>query len=124
QDLSVAMGHLAHNSVQRTLHLSDDHFTGLSRFLASDSNQKGHAFGAIQKPQVALLADIRELVNPVSLDGQPMAGTIEDTYSNNLRVSKRLSQIAEDMRTIYGLELLHSSQAIDLRKQKMSDLKL
>ncbi|MCB2260322.1 HAL/PAL/TAL family ammonia-lyase [Escherichia albertii] len=124
QDLSVAMGHLAHNSVQRTLHLSDDHFTGLSRFLASDTNQKGHAFGAIQKPQVALLADIRELVNPVSLDGQPMAGTIEDTYSNNLRVSKRLSQIAEDMRTIYGLELLHSSQAIDLRKQKMSDLKL
>ncbi len=71
-----------------------------------------------------MLADIRELVNPVSLDGQPMAGTIEDTYSNNLRVSKRLSQIAEDMRTIYGLELLHSSQAIDLRKQKMSDLKL
>ncbi|HEB0854118.1 aromatic amino acid lyase [Citrobacter werkmanii] len=124
QNLSLAMGHLAHNSVQRTLHLSDDHFTGLSRFLASDTNQKGHAFGAIQKPQVALLADIRDLVNPVSLDGQPMAGTIEDTYTNNLRASKRLSQIADDMCNIYGLELLHASQAIDLRKQKKPDLKL
>ena len=73
QNLALAMGHRAHNSVQRTLLLSDDHFTGLSRFLASDTNQKGHAFGAIQKPQVALLADIRDLVNPVSLEGQPMA---------------------------------------------------
>lgn len=124
QDLSVAMGHLAHNSVQRTLHLSNDHFTGLSRFLASDTNQKGHAFGAIQKPQVEMLADIRDLVNPVSLDGQPMAGTIEDTYTNNLRVSKRLSQIADDMRNIYSLELLHASQAIDLRKQKTPGLQL
>ena len=124
QNLSLAMGHLAHNSVQRTLHLSDDHFTGLSRFLASDTNQQGHAFGAIQKPQVALLADIRDLVNPVSLDGQPMVGTIEDTYTNNLRASKRLSQIVDDMRSIYGLELLHASQAVDLRKQKNPDLKL
>lgn len=124
QNLSLALGHLAHNSVQRTLHLSDDHFTGLSRFLAADTNQQGHAFGAIQKPQVALLADIRDLVNPVSLDGQPMAGTIEDTYTNNLRASKRLSQIAGNLSNIYGLELLHASQAIDLRKQKNPELRL
>lgn len=124
QNLSLSMGHLAHNSVQRTLRLSDDHFTGLSRFLASDTSQKGHAFGAIQKPQVALLADIRDLVNPVSLDGQAMAGTIEDTWSNNLRAAKRLSQIAGNMSNIYGLELLHASQAIDLRRRKNPALKL
>ncbi|MGC6232632.1 aromatic amino acid ammonia-lyase [Hafnia paralvei] len=123
QNLSVAMGHLAHNSVQRTLHLSDDHFTGLSRFLAGEENN-GHAFGAIQKPQVAMLANIRSLVNPVSLDGQPMAGSIEDTYTNNLQASTRLTQIADDMRYIYGLELLHASQAIDLRKHKNPDITL
>ena len=123
QNLSLAMGHLAHNSVQRTLHLSDDHFTGLSRFLSAEGNN-GHAFGAIQKPQVALLSDIRELVNPVSLDGQPMAGTIEDTYTNNLRASKRLSQIADNMTYIYGLELLHATQAVDLRREKMPTLTL
>lgn len=124
QNLSLSLGHLAHNSVLRTLHLSDDHLTGLSRFLAADTNQQGHAFGAIQKPQVALLADIRDLVNPVSLDGQAMAGTIEDTYTNNLRASKRLSQIVGNLSNIYGLELLHASQAIDLRQQKNLDLKL
>ncbi|WP_367299594.1 histidine ammonia-lyase [Hafnia alvei] len=123
QNLSVAVGHLAHNSVQRTLHLSDDHFTGLSRFLAAEENN-GHAFGAIQKPQIAMLTDIHSLINPVSLDGQPMAGSIEDTYTNNQLASTRLTQIAEDTRYIYGLELLHASQAIDLRKHKNPDLKL
>ena len=43
QRLGIAMTHLSHNSVQRTIHLSDDHFTGLTRFL-SDPENKGHAF--------------------------------------------------------------------------------
>lgn len=123
QNLSVALGHLSHNSVQRTLHLSDDHFTGLSRFLTAEGNN-GHAFGAIQKPQVALHSQIIDLANPVSLDGQVMAGTIEDTFTNNLYASQRLQQIVNNLKNIYGLELLHSTQAIDLRRQKTPDLKL
>ncbi|MCD1124912.1 aromatic amino acid lyase [Jinshanibacter sp. LJY008] len=118
QKLSLSLGHLSHNSVQRTLHLSDDHFTGLSRFLTAKDNP-GHAFGAIQKPQVALHSQIVDLVNPVSLDGQVMAGTIEDTFTNNLYASQRLQRIVDNMNVIYGLELLHSTQAIDLRKAIM-----
>lgn len=123
QKLSVSLGHLSHNSVQRTLHLSDDHFTGLSRFLTAEGNA-GHAFGAIQKPQVALHSENVDLANPVSLDGQVMAGTIEDTFTNNLYASQRLQRIVDNMMTIYSLELLHSTQAIDLRKIAMPDMKM
>ncbi|SQI43284.1 Histidine ammonia-lyase [Leminorella richardii] len=121
QKLSVSLGHLSHNSVQRTLHLSDDHFTGLSRFLTAEGNS-GHAFGAIQKPQVALHSENVDLANPVSLDGQVMAGTIEDTFTNNLYASQRLQRIVDNMAAIYSLELLHSTQAIDLRKIAMPEI--
>ena len=40
---SLAVAHLSHNAVQRTIHLSDEHFTGLTRFLTAPGN-KGHAF--------------------------------------------------------------------------------
>lgn len=121
EHLSLSLAHLSHNSVQRTLHLSDDHFTGLSRFLTAKDNA-GHAFGAIQKPQVALHSEIVDLANPVSLDGQVMAGTIEDTFTNNLYASQRLQHIVDNIAVIYGLELLHSTQAIDLRKEIVPQL--
>ena len=38
QRASLAMAHLSHYAVQRTMHLSYDQFTGLSRFLAAPGN--------------------------------------------------------------------------------------
>ena len=43
QRLGIAMTHLSHNSVQRTIHLSDDHFTGLTRFLSDPEALRCHA---------------------------------------------------------------------------------
>lgn len=48
QRMSLAMAHLSHYAVERTMHLSYDQFTHLSRFLAAPGNV-GHAFGAVQK---------------------------------------------------------------------------
>lgn len=115
QRLGVALTHLSHNSVQRTIHLSDDHFTGLTRFLSDPAN-KGHAFGAIQKPFVAMQSENQSLANPVSFLGTPVAGDIEDTYTNLPLVAERLNKIADNTGYIYSLELLHAAQAIDLRK--------
>lgn len=124
QRTSLAMAHLSHYSVQRTIHLSYDHFTGLTRFLADPSN-KGHAFGAIQKAFMGLHVDNMALAQPVSLFGMPVAGEIEDTFTNLLQASKRLSQINSNLFQIYSLETLHAAQAIDLRRMlKNKDLKL
>ena len=103
QRLGIAMTHLSHNSVQRTIHLSDDHFTGLTRFL-SDPENKGHAFGAIQKPFVAMHADSLAQSNPVSALGTPVAGDIEDTYTNLPLVAERLKRIADNTATSTALK--------------------
>ena len=64
------------------------------------------------------------LAQPVSLYGMPVAGEIEDTFTNILQASQRLCQENENMFNIYSVELLHSAQAIDLRKLENKDLKL
>lgn len=122
QRTSVAMAHLSHYAVQRTVHLSYDHFTGLTRFL-SDPENKGHAFGAIQKSFMGLHVDNMALAQPVSLYGMPVAGEIEDTFTNLLQAAKRLAQIDENLFQIYSVETLHAAQAIDLRKM-LKDPKL
>lgn len=123
QRMSLAMAHLSHYAVERTMHLSYDQFTHLSRFLAAPGNV-GHAFGAVQKAFTGLHVDNMALAQPVSLYGVPVAGEIEDTFTNLLQASKRLNQIDRNMLQIMSVELLHSTQAIDLRRQTMPDLKL
>ncbi|WP_299795260.1 aromatic amino acid ammonia-lyase [uncultured Shewanella sp.] len=121
QGLSVALTHVSHNSVMRTIHLSDNHFTKLSRFLSAPGNH-GHAFGAIQKNFVDMQVRNKHLANPVSFDGIPVAGNIEDTFTNLKLASDNLIQIVDNTNYIYGLELLHSTQAIDLRKLTTPEL--
>jgi histidine ammonia-lyase len=123
QNLSVALTHVSHNSVMRTIHLSDDHFTKLPRFLSAPGNN-GHAFGAIQKAFVDMQVRNKQLATPVSFDGISIAGGIEDTFTNLKLAADNLIQIVDNTRVIYGLELLHSSQAIDLRKLATPDLHL
>jgi histidine ammonia-lyase len=117
---SLAVAHLSHNAVQRTIHLSDEHFTGLTRFLTAPGN-KGHAFGAIQKAFMGMHVDTMALAQPVSLYGMPVAGDIEDTFTQILQCGQRLAQISENTTNVYALELIHAAQAIDLRRQKMGN---
>jgi len=123
QRLTLALAHGSATSVQRTIHLSDDGFTKLPRFLAAPGNA-GHAFGAIQKPFVALHAENTDLANPVSLDVMPVAGNIEDIGTNNDAAARRLLRVANNLAAIYGLEMLHAAQAIDLRRAEEPKLQL
>lgn len=121
--LSLAMAHLSHYSVERTMHLSYDQFTHLPRFLAAPGNV-GHAFGAIQKAFTGLHVDTMALAQPVSLYGVPVAGEIEDTFTNLLQASQRLIKIDQNVMTEMSLEVLHAAQAVDLRKANQKDVAL
>ena len=123
QQVNIALTHVSHNSVMRTIHLSDNQFTKLSRFLSAPGN-KGHAFGAIQKNFVDMQVRNKQLAMPVSYDGIPVAGNIEDTFTNLKLASDNLIQIVDNTEVIFGLELLHSTQAIDLRKLSTPKLKM
>ncbi len=118
----IALSHMSSASAQRTLKLSDDHFTHLTRFLATPESV--HAYGAIQKVFVSLSAANRELANPVSLDYFAVAGNIEDVATNAPRVIRRVRQMVNNLYYILGIELLHATQAIDLRLQQNHDLQL
>lgn len=121
---AIALGHVAHNSLHRTLRLDEDRFSGLSRYLAGPNNTAGHSFGATEDSMVSVYAENVELANPVSLASTPVEGNIEDSASNLPRVANRLERSASNLIDLYAMEMLHNTQAIDLRKMKRSDVKL
>ncbi|MGG5370234.1 HAL/PAL/TAL family ammonia-lyase [Enterococcus sp. AZ196] len=119
QRLSIALGHVSHNVIQRCLRLEEAEFTGLPRFLTVPEN-KGHGFGSLHVPIVALHGEIVALANPISLNVQPVAGGVEDTGTNCLQAAQRLLEINESLNYIYGVEMMHASQAVDLRLKEES----
>ncbi len=124
QRATIAVAHMAHNSTHRTMRLDEDRFSGLSRFLASPENKLGHAFGATEDTMVSVYNEIIDLANPVSLHGTPVEGNVEDTSSNLPRVAQRLKKACDNMIDLYSMELMHSTQAVDLRKTKNPNVKL
>ena len=119
---SIALAHNSKASALRTIKLSDDNFTHLSRFLGTDKTV--HAFGAMQKPFVALAGENEFLANPASLDYVPVAGNIEDVATNAPFVMQKFSKQIDNFYSILGMELIHAAQAIDLRMQQNPNLKL
>lgn len=124
QRATIALSHVSHNALHRTMRLDEDRFSGLARYLAGPNNPNGHAFGATEDSMVSIYAENIELANPVSMHGTPVEGNIEDSASNLPRVAERLKRASNNMFDLYSMELLHNTQAIDLRKMKQDNVKL
>lgn len=119
---SIVLAHNSKASSLRTIKLSNDGFTKLSRFLGTDKTI--HAFGAMQKPFVSLAGENQFLANPASLNYTPVAGEIEDVATNAPFVMQKFQQQIDNFYYILGMELMHAAQAIDLRMQQNPNLKL
>lgn len=122
EKISIALAHNSLASAHRTIKLSDNTFTGLSRFLGTENSV--HAFGAMQKPFVALAGENQVLANPASLAYIPVAGNIEDIATNAPQVVKKVQMQLDNQYDILGMELIHAAQAIDLRMKQNPNLKL
>ena len=121
---AVALAHVAHNSVQRTLRMDDDRFSGLPQYLTADTNKNGLGFGTTEDSLFSVYAENVDLINPVSMDGSTVEGDIEDTSSSLPRIAERLNRSASNILDLYSMELLHASQAEDLRKTLQTNGKL
>lgn len=121
---AVALAHVAHNSVQRTLRMDDDRFSGLPRYLTADTNKNGLSFGTKEDSMFSVYAENVDLANPVSMDGSAVEGDIEDTDPNLPRIAERFNHSASNILDLYSMELLHASQAEDLRKTLQTNGKL
>lgn len=124
QRATIALSHVSHNALHRTMRLDEDRFSGLARYLAGPNNPNGHAFGATEDSMVSIYAENIELANPIPMHGTPVEGNIEDSASNLPRVAERLKRASNNMFDLYSMELLHNTQAIDLRKMKQDNVKL
>ena len=124
QRATIALSHVSHNALHRTMRLDEDRFSGLARYLAGPNNPNGHAFGATEDSMVSIYAENIELANPISMHGTPVEGNIEDSASNLPRGAERLKRASNNMFDLYSMELLHNTQAIDLRKMKQDNVKL
>ncbi len=105
--LRIALSHLSRSAVQRITRLQTSSFTHLTRFLAPDESVM--AYGAIQKPFMALDAENRSLSNPVSADFFPVAGEIEDIATNAASVAQRVGKMVDKLYYILGMELMHAA---------------
>ncbi|HQA55093.1 MAG TPA: aromatic amino acid ammonia-lyase [Synergistaceae bacterium] len=117
--LSIVLSHVSRMSCYRMLKLCDPEMTGLSRFLSHDGGDS-HCFGAFQKSYALMDTEIRHLSNPCSADFMSLAGEIEDHANNTPLVVQKLRKAADNLAYVYGMEMIHGCQAIDLRMRKSS----
>ena len=61
--------------------------------------------------------EIRLLANPCSVDYMALAGAIEDHANNTPLVVQKLRKAIDNMKYIYGMEMMHACQAVELRKR-------
>ena len=104
--------------------MDDDRFSGLPQYLTADTNKNGLSFDTKEDSMFSVYAENVDLVNPVSMDGSAVEGDIEDTGSNLPRIAERLNRSASNILDLYSIELLHASQAEDLRKTLQTNGKL
>jgi histidine ammonia-lyase len=117
EQLEIAMAHNSMTSALRVTKLGTPDFTGgLERYLGTEKSY--HAFGAMEKPAVALAMENKTLAAPVSMEFLPVAGQVEDVATNAPMVVTRLQKQIDNTYALLGVELVHAAQAIDLRLLK------
>lgn len=115
ESLTRAMGQIMHTSAWRTTQLDDGHRTNLPTYLVAPENKGGDGFANIAQSMSGIYAEGMALTSSVMGMGVPTSIGIEETYSNLNLTADRLSQMADRTREIYAYEVLHTTQAMDMR---------
>jgi histidine ammonia-lyase len=111
---SLALAAVARASAVRTLQLQDERRTGLPSGLTPVGADRA-GLAALGKPLGALVAEVRSLAMPVSLDSLPLALGVEDHASQAPLAAARLSGLLDGLARIIACELACAAQAVDLR---------
>jgi histidine ammonia-lyase len=114
ETLGQALVHVAALAAERVIKLVAPKYSDLPLQLVPEGALTS-GYATIQKTLTALLADLRHLANPVSLDFLPVSDGVEDHAVNAPRVVEKTGMIVERLRYVAAIELLVAAQAIDLR---------
>lgn len=118
ESLSRALAQVIHTSAWRTTQLDDGHRTQLPTYLVAKQNKGGDGFANIAQSMSGLYAEAMALTNSAMGYGVPTSIGIEETFSNVNVVADRLNRIADIAYEVYSYEVLHTTQAMDMRKEQ------
>lgn len=118
--LTIALSELGNISERRIMRLTDESSNAhvLPAFLTQNGGLNS-GFMIVQYTAAALCTENKVLAHPASVDTIPSSANVEDHVSMGLTAALKLRQVAENLETILGLELLCAAQGIDFRKQKL-----
>ncbi|GFH40383.1 histidine ammonia-lyase [Lactococcus insecticola] len=122
QLLSSSYVQLARLSAFRIFKLADSQVTGLPRFLAANEQMLG--FQTVQKTVATLDVTIQDLASPIAQNFYAISSGVEDYATNLPEILQKIEAILEQFSYLSAIELIHSTQAIDLRKLTTENLQL
>ncbi|MEM7508633.1 MAG: aromatic amino acid lyase [Pseudomonadota bacterium] len=112
--VNQAAVHLAAQQVARMGKMLANRFSDLPQGL-TDAGIGGAGFGAMMKAPEALAAEIAHLAQPAPVYPSPSADALEDTVTHAAIPAKALHEIVQRLSLITAMELMVSTQAVELR---------
>jgi histidine ammonia-lyase len=114
--VALALAELGAISERRLALLTDPALnSGLPAFLVADSGINS-GFMIAQVTAAALVAENRALATPRSVDSLPTSANQEDHVSMATGAALRLAEMAENLATILGIEILAAAQGLDFHR--------
>jgi histidine ammonia-lyase len=110
--MAIALADLGAVSERRIERLLNPDLSGHTAFLASAPGLES-GFMIAQVTAVDLLAEMRVLAHPASVDSVPTSASQEDHVSMGLAAARKLRRSAECLEYILAIELLCAAQALE-----------
>lgn len=120
--LTIALSELGNISERRIMRLTDEASNAhvLPPFLTEHGGLNS-GFMIVQYTAAALCTENKVLAHPASVDTIPSSANVEDHVSMGVTAVLKLCQVATNLETILGLELLCAAQGIDFRKRSVGN---
>lgn len=113
--LALALADLAAVSERRVERLLNPDLSGLPAFLAQNPGLES-GFMILQVTMVDLLAELRVLAHPTSVDSVPTSAGQEDHVSMGLAAARKVRRCVDIFRTVVAGELLIAAQGLEYRR--------
>lgn len=112
--LVMALADLAAMSERRTERLLNPDLSGLPAFLTPDPGLRSGLMIA-QVTAADLLAELRALAHPVSVDSVPTSANQEDHVSMGTIACRQARMVLENATWVVAIEVMSAAQALDFR---------
>ena len=113
--LAIAVADLASISERRIERLLNPDLSELPAFLARDPGVQS-GFMIAQVAAADLLAEMRVLAHPASVDSVPTSGNKEDHVSMGLTAARKAKRAVANLEYVLAVELMCAAQALEFRK--------